>query len=100
MDKKGFSRLIATLLAVLVIGFIASSITGCHGATKEFGGEMALELQPGQKLEEITWKDDSLWILTRPMREDESAETHTFYEDSEWGVWEGVVTIIEKEEDR
>ena len=57
-----------------------------------------MKFQPGQKLEEITWKDDSLWILSRPMREGETAETHKFYEDSQWGVFEGVVTIMEKEE--
>jgi len=70
--------------------------TGCHAVTKSFGGSMTVELEPGQKLEEITWKeDDSLWILTRPFREGEEPETHTFYEDSEWGVLEGTVTIIE-----
>ena len=53
---------------------------------------------PNEKLEEITWKDDSLWYLTRPMKEDEEAETHTFRQDSEWGVFEGTVTIIERKE--
>jgi hypothetical protein len=43
---------------------------------------MTVELEPGQKLEEITWKEDSLWILSRPMRDDEVPETHTFYEDA------------------
>lgn len=99
MDKKGFSRFIAILLTVLVIGFIASFIAGCHGTTKAFGGEMTIELEPNQKLELITWKEDnSLWLLTRPMREDEHAETHVYYEDSEWGVLEGKVTIVEQED--
>lgn len=98
--KKRFAKFVAILLAVLVIGFIASAITGCHSTTREYGGEMTIELEPNQKLELITWKgeENSLWILTRPMREDEHAETHTYYEDSEWGVFEGKVTIIEKEE--
>lgn len=47
------------------------SISGCQAATKSFGGSMTLKLEPGLKLEEITWKDDSLWYLTRPMREGE-----------------------------
>lgn len=37
-----------------------------------------MKLEPNQKLEEITWKDDSLWYLTRPMTDDDVAETHTF----------------------
>ena len=96
--KKNFSLFVAILFAVLVIGFTGSVITGCHATTKSLGGEMTVELNPGQKLEEITWKDDSLWILSRPMRDGETPETHTFYEDAEWGVLEGKVTVIEKEE--
>ena len=81
------------LMAVMVMMLL----TGCHGTTRSFGGSMEIELPPGQKLEEITWKDDdeSLWYLTRPMREDEKPETHTFQQDSEWGVFEGTVTIKE-----
>ena len=80
---------------VIAIILVALMLTGCQTATKDLGGEMTVELNPGQKLEEITWKDSNLWILTRPFREGEKPETHTFYEDSEWGVWEGTVTIIE-----
>jgi hypothetical protein len=79
------------LLAIMVL-----SLTGCQNTTKNFGGNMTIELPKGQKLEEITWKDDSdLWYLTRPMREDDIAEIHTFQESSEFGVFEGTVTIIE-----
>lgn len=74
-----------TLLVITMI--ICCIFTGCHGTTRNFGGSMTVELEPGQKLEEITWKDDDLWILSRPMREDEQPEAHTFYE----------VTVVEKE---
>lgn len=80
---------------VIAIILVALMLTGCQTATKDLGGEMTVELNPGQKLEEITWKDANLWILTRPFREGEEPETHKFQEDSEWGVWEGTVTIIE-----
>lgn len=71
-------------------------LTGCQNTTKNWGGSMTIELPKGQKLEEITWKGDSdLWYLTRPMREDEVAETHTFQQDTEFGIFEGTVTIIE-----
>ena len=82
----------ATLCVVLLSVFL----TGCtQGATRSFGGNMTLELEPGQKLEMITWKEDSLWYLTRPMRDDEEPETHTFQQSSEFGVFEGTVTIVE-----
>lgn len=55
---------------------------------------MKLDLEPGVKLELITWKEDSLWYLTRPMREDEVAETHIYKQSSEFGIFEGSVIII------
>lgn len=90
MKKK--TKVLLFLLTVLLVSGI---LTGCQGATKSFGGSMTLNLKPGEKLEMITWKDDSLWYLTRPMREDEIAETHTFQQQSEFGVFEGTVTVIE-----
>lgn len=86
-------KVICVLLLTAAIGF-----AGCQSAAKNFGGDITLELDPGLKLEEITWKDDSLWYLTRPMRDDEKPETHVFKQSSEWGVFEGSVTVIEKEE--
>ena len=89
--KKKILMLSALLITVGTI------MTGCQGAARSFGGSITLRLDPGLKLEEITWKDDSLWYLTRPMREDEVPETHTFQQSSEWGVFEGTVTVIESE---
>lgn len=79
------------ILLIIMVFFL----TGCHATTKSFGGSMTVELPKGQKLEEITWKEDSLWYLTRPMREDDVAETHTFQQSTDFGVFEGTVTIIE-----
>lgn len=83
--------------ALLVVIIFAMLLCGCHGAARDFGGTMSIELPPGQKLELITWKEDTLWYLCRPMREGEKAETHTYQADSEWGVFEGTVYVIEKE---
>ena len=85
--------MIRKYIAILMVMIM---LCGCHEAARNYGGSMTLELPKGQKLEEITWKDDSaLWYLTRPMRDDEQPETHTFKADTEWGVFEGTVTIIE-----
>ncbi len=84
----------------ILITLITAVLTGCtqQTITKKYGGNMTIELDPGQKLEEITWKDNELWYVTRPMRDDEFAETHTFQESSEFGLIEGTVYIIEHEE--
>lgn len=82
---------------IIVLAICVFVLTGCHETAKNFGGNIILELDPGRKLEEITWKDSNLWYLTRPMRDGEQAETHTFQCKSEFGVFEGSVTVIEKE---
>lgn len=74
---------------------ITLNLVGCHEVTRYYGGTMTLDLPEGQKLEEITWKDNDLWYLTRPMRENEKPETHVFKADTEWGVFEGQVIVRE-----
>ena len=60
---------------------------------------MTVELPENAKLEMITWKENSLWYLTRPMTENDIAEVHTFQQSSEFGVFEGTVTIVETKGD-
>ena len=86
------------LSILLVSGVCTALLTGCQGTTKSFGGSTKIELEPNTKLELITWKDDSLWYLTKPMREDDIAKTHTYQQKSEFGVFEGTVTIVESKE--
>lgn len=89
--KKFNMFIIMTIVSVILL-------CGCSKNTmaRKYGGSFTITLEPGDKLEMITWKDDdSLWYLTRPMREDESAETHIFKQDSGYGIFEGTVTIIE-----
>lgn len=74
------------------------SLAGCQATTRKWSGSTTIELDPNLKLEEITWKDDSLWYLTRPMTKDDVAETHTFKESSNLGIIQGTVTVIETKE--
>lgn len=82
-------------------------LTGCSDAemagdtaweqslARDFGGTTTINLDPNLKLEEITWKDDDLWYLTRPMRGDEEPETHTFTEKGGFGtVFDGGTVIV------
>lgn len=85
-------------LLILMALLSAIFFTGCEQEmAKNYGGSMEIKLDPGVKLEMITWKDDSLWYLTRPMEEGEHPETHIFQQSSNFGVFEGTVTIIESE---
>jgi len=84
------------MLAFLLL--IAMTV-GCteNSRAKSFGGTAKMELPAGQKLVVVTWKDEDLWVLTRDMRDGETAESYKFQEESSWGVWEGTYLITEKE---
>jgi hypothetical protein len=82
------------LFFILAFGVSLVSCTE-NERTKNFGGKMTVNLPSGQKLVNVTWKEDEIWYITKPMSKTDSAETYTFQEESSFGVWEG--TIILKE---
>lgn len=88
-------KILCIIMILTICLSLCACTSGCQGAARDLGGEVTIELPPNEKLEVITWKEDSLWYLTRPMREGEEAETHVYKQSSEWGVFEGTVTIIE-----
>lgn len=84
------------MLIVALVGISVGVLSGCaNTATRHFGGNMDINLPAGQKLEMATWKENSLWYMTRPMKPGEQPEVHTFKEQSNHGVLEG--TIVFKE---
>lgn len=62
---------------------------------KKVGGSATIILPDNQKLQLVTWKNDHMWVLYRPMRADEQAETYTYQEDSKFGLIEAKITIRE-----
>lgn len=82
---------VLTLLIVILVGCTENE------RAKKLGGSTTIELESNQKLVNVTWKEQSLWILTRNRNSDESAEEYKFRENSSWGLLEGTVTIKEKE---
>ncbi len=81
------------ILAIAVIVSMASCTQ--NERAKSFGGTATINLPQGQKLVNITWKEDQIWYLTRPMSSTDSAETYTFQEESSYGVMEGTVILKE-----
>lgn len=85
------------MLMTLMVAGLMFSLTACQSIANSFGGDITITLEPGQKLELITWKGDNLWYCTRPMRPEETPEVHTYEESTNFGVLEGTVTIVEQE---
>lgn len=82
-------------LVLCTISIILGTVGCAQNMAKSMGGTTTLELPPNQKLEMITWKDASLWYLTKPMTDEDVAETHTFKQSSNTGMFEGSVIVIE-----
>lgn len=89
------SKITKEVLFTLIVSLSIFSCTGNNRA-KNWGGTHKIELEPGQKLVDVTWKETSLWYMTKPMNSTDVPETYEFIEDSNWGIVEGKVIFIEK----
>lgn len=80
----------------IVLSFILL-LAGCtdNQRARNFGGTATENLPAGQKLAAAAWKQDDLWLLTRPMRPDETPETWSLRESSSFGIVQGNVIIVE-----
>ena len=94
--QKGREAKMRKLLSVLVLIICLTSACTEKKLARNFGGTTTTTLPKGQKLVIATWKEDSLWILTRQMRADETPETYNFKEHSSYGIAEGTAIIKEQ----
>jgi hypothetical protein len=65
-------------------------LEGCVGQAR------VVELRSGEKLVSASWRDSSLWLLTRAARVGESPEEYLFRESSSLGWLEATVTVRER----
>jgi len=82
---------------LIVISVIVMAIlSGCtdNMRARNFGGKQTIELEKNQRLVNVTWKGDDLWILTKQGMTKPSV--YEFKEDSSFGAFEGTITIKEQ----
>lgn len=76
--------------------FLSIFIISCENTmTRQYGGTQKIELESGERLVNITWKGDNLWILTK-LDATSKPTVHVFKESSKFGVLEGEISIYEK----
>lgn len=63
--------------------------------SRKYGGNVTINLEPGEKLIEATWKESNLWYLVEPMDSNYEPKVKVFKESSMYGVLEGSVTFVE-----
>ena len=82
------------MIVIVGISFMATSCTE-NSRAKTFGGSMTINLDPNEKLVNVTWKDSDMWLLTRPMLSGEQPQVYKFKEKSTFGIMSGEITIVE-----
>ena len=85
-------KIILAIFALATIGMISCS---GNNRAKNYRGTETINLPAGQKLITITWKDNSIWYLTQPMKTTDAPVTSRFQEKSSKGMLEGTVIINE-----
>ena len=88
-------RLLTAVIALIAIGMMIS-FSSCQGCTRQWGGTTKIELEPGEKLVEATWKNNSIWYLVEPMESDYVPKTKVFKEQSNARMLEGQVVFVER----
>lgn len=63
--------------------------------SRKYGGNVTINLEPGERLVEATWKESNLWYLVEPMDSNYEPKVKVFKERSMYGVLEGSVTFVE-----
>ena len=82
---------------LILMLFVITTLISCteNQRSKNFGGNMIIDVPKGNKVTNITWKKDELWYSFRPFQEGEIPVTTSFVEKSSWDIWEGTVTFKE-----
>lgn len=85
-----------TLLTICLLTMVLL-LTACQNTmARKFGGTMTMMTSPCEKVVNVAWRNDSIWVLTRKAKPGEAAETLTFSEVSQFEVLQGKVNIQEQ----
>jgi hypothetical protein len=76
---------------MMILGVMMVVMSSCteNVRARHFGGTETLALKPNEKVLNVTWKDNEMWVCTQ----DTITRVVYFREKSSWGVVEGTVII-------
>lgn len=81
------------LIALLALVVTLFSCTANERA-RNLGGTEHVTLDKGERLVNVTWKQDDLWILTK--QDNTKPSIYSFKEKSSYGIMEGEIIITEQ----
>jgi len=85
-------KIVLQLSVLTTLGLVSCT---SNEMAKKFGGTITLNLPGGQKLINVTWKEEDIWYLTKPMIPTDVVEIYTFKEQSNYGLQQGTIIIKE-----
>jgi hypothetical protein len=80
---------------LILMGVVLMSSCTQNQRAKNWGGEATVDIPKGQRLIDVTWKEDQIWYLTEDMSEGYEPKTYNFLEESSYGMVEGKVIFKE-----
>ena len=85
------------LKVFILAALLAFALTSCteNYRAKKLGGNMTVNLPPGKKLINATWKDNDVWYLVEDMEEGYTPKTKQLIENSQYGLINGKITFVE-----
>jgi len=84
------------IIKVVVLLLLAVTLFSCtaNERARNLGGTEHITLDKGDRLVNVTWKQDDLWILTK--QDNTKPSTYSFKEKSSYGIMEGEIVITEQ----
>lgn len=74
----------------------AIAAVGCENyTTRKWGGTMTIDVEPGYKVTNATFKTDEIWYFVEPMEANYTPKQKKFVEKSMYGALEGTIIFNE-----
>lgn len=79
-----------------LICLVAILAVSCENyTTRKWGGTMTIDVEPGYKVTNATFKTDEIWYFVEPMESDYTPKQKKFVEKSMYGALEGTIIFNE-----
>lgn len=80
----------------ILICLVALCATSCENyTTRKLGGSMTIDVEPGYKVTNATFKEDEIWYFIEPMDNSYKPKQKKLVEKSKYGALEGEIIFNE-----
>lgn len=80
----------------ILICLVALCAVSCENyTTRKLGGTMTIDVEPGYKVTNATFKEDEIWYFIEPMDNSYTPKQKKLVEKSKYGALEGAIIFNE-----